>query len=505
MAIRTPTRKAAPVRLAFFAALFFAPCGVAADPIPAFDSFVLDTGDDESQVFLHAKLLPDGDTDELLVLGRSADERRMLTVYSYVDGAWQQVHRAEIAADVIFADTVTLGGQDRLLLYRRGSVDWLDASDWTRKALLPAPSLYTVPARTVPHINIGHDVNDDGREDIAVPNFDGYWLWLQRADGSLGERIELPIRATARTTFGAASYRPRSLYALDYDGDGSTDLAVWDENRFLIHRGNGDSGFHATPVEALSPVAFDSDDATESFNFGDEDPTTMLSDLRDYNGDGIGDIVLTTSQADGLFDQNTRYDFHFGRRSAGITTFDTEPSTSIVSESLQAPLNTLDLDNDGRTDFAMGSFDIGIGMLIRLLLTGTLHFDLNFYLLREDRYPERPNISRAVKMRFSLASGDVLSGNWVELGDATGDGIADLLVCNNESQIDIYPGTGPGHDALFADEPLSLTVDFPDREAGMENAEVTDLNDDGRDDLLIQFPKRDGEDEPNRVGIVLSQ
>ena len=464
---------------------------------------MLDVGDGTAQVLLHGKLLEDGHADEIVVFGRSDDERR-LAVYSLSPaGAWQQVHEAEVAAEVLFADTVRLAGRDRLLLYRRGSVDWLDFGDGARKPLAAAPSLYNVPTRTVPHVDIGRDVNGDGREDIAVPNFDGYRLWLQRPDGTLSEGTALPIAATARTTFEAASYRPRSLYTLDYDGDGLGDLAVWDETRFVVHRGKDAGGFHAKPIVAPSPVAFDSDDITVSFGFGDDDPVTMLYALKDFNGDGVADIAATRATVEGLFDQTTRYDFYFGRRAAGATTFPREPDTAIVSESVQAPFDAMDMDNDGRTDFGMGSFDIGIGMLIRFLLTGALRFDLDFYVMREGGYPEQPNVTRPVKIRFSLASGDMLAGNWVELGDLTGDGIVDLVVYYDETRIDVYPGTGD--DALFAERPLEVAVDLPDRKVGPDNVEVADLNGDGRDDLLIEFPKRSGEDEPNRVGIVLSR
>ena len=471
-----------------------------------FASFVLDVGAGESPMVLHGDLLGDGEADEIVVFDRQGGERR-LALYQLADLAesWRLVRSIKVDSNVIFADTIELAGSDRLLLYRRGSVDWLDFDDWRAKALVAAPSLYNVPNEAVPHVNIGRDVNDDGREDIAVPGFDGYRLWLQMPGGGLAGPTELPIAATARTTFGMASYRPRSLYALDYDGDGVGDLAVWDdegEGRLLVHRGKADGRFHSPPIATASPVAFDSDDVTVSFGWGDGNPTTLFYDLEDYDGDGVGDIAATTTDADGLFDQSTRYDFYFGRRDGGVTTFPAEPNTSIVSDTLQSPFDAMDMNGDGRTDFGMGSVDIGVGMLIRLLLTGTLRFDLDFYVLRDSGYAERPDVTRPVKIRFSLKSGDVLSGNWVELGDATGDGVVDLLARYDDTRIDVYPGTAT--ETLFAERPLPIAVDLPDRRVGPGDVEVADLNHDERDDLLIRYPKRP-EEKSNRIGIVLSR
>lgn len=489
----------------------------AADSL-AFDSYWFDTGHGDSPVVLHGDLVEDGgNIHEIVVLRRGEDDERRLAVYALAEGAWRLAHEAAVGTEVTFADIVSLGGQDRLLLYRRGHLDWLDPRDWKPKPMLAVPSLYVLPAADVPHVDVGRDIDGDQRDDIAVPDFEGYWLWRQRADGSLGPRIWLPVPATAKTNFGVASYRPRSLYSFDYDGDGSTDIAVWEPaagerdgaprarkapGQLVVHTGQGDAGFNPEPSEARLPVAFESDDITVSFGFGAE-PRTMLYDVDDYNGDGVADIVGMTAMIEGLFDQSTRYDFHFGRRHGGSTTFAAEPDTAIVSQGLQAPLDRRDLDMDGKKDFSMGSIDIGIGMLVRALLTGTVRFDLNFYVMRGNSYPAEPNVTRPVKIRFSLASGDVLAGNWVQIGDATGDGLADLLVRHDETRIDVYAGSAD--DELFAAEPFAVAVDLPDHKVGPDNVSPVDLNDDGRDDLLISFPARAGEEEPNRLGIVLSR
>ena len=467
-------------------------------------SFVIDTGAADSQTILHGRLTDRSAVDEFFVFSRDKDGGRRLAVYGFAGDTWGVIHEAAVDADVIFADVVELGGRDRLLLYGRGGrLDWLSPANWTRKPLLQASSLYRVPPPDVPHADIGRDINGDELEDIAIADFDGYWVWLQTPAGELAEGVKLAAPATATTNFEAATYRPRTLYALDYDGDGVTDLAAWDE-RFLIYRGTFGYGFDAAPLELAPPLQFESDDAVVSFGFGadNDSTTTMLANLKDYNGDGVGDIATTTVNMDGLFDQSTRYDFHFGERSGRRTIFRAEPDTRISSPSLQAPFAEKDINGDDRVDFAMGSVDIGIGMLIRVLLTGTVRFDIDFYTMGAAGYPADANVSRPVKMRFSLASGDLLSGNWVEIGDMDGDGVGDLIAHHDETRIDVFRGTADA--ALFAEDALHLEVDMPDGHILPFDVETTDLNADGRDDLVMRFPA-DDEHDSNRIGIVLSR
>ena len=486
-------------------------CALAAKPAPlAFDSFQIDTGHAQSQTVLHGALLNDGnDVDEILVFGRHDDGTRSLDVYAFDDGRWQLAHNAQVDEAVIFADTLELGGEDRLLLYRRGHIDWLDTRDWQRKPLLAASSVYNVPAQDVPLLDIGRDVDGDNRHDIAVPDFDGYWLWLQRPDGSFGERNKLLATPTGLVAFNAVTYRPRDLYALDYDGDNATDLAVWEKDRLLVYRGDGNGDFGAEPIPLSLPIEVEGDEASAAYTFGEQSSTTILYDVKDYNGDGVADIVSNTVDMDGLFDQATRYQFYFGRRRNGATIFDTAPATAISSDRLQAPFDKRDLNDDGKIDFGMGSIDIGVAMLLRLLLTGTLRFDLDFYVMEANAvaerssYPATPNVTRPIRIRFSLSSGSVLSGNWVEVGDANGDGLADLYVRHDESRIDIYPGVAG--EQLFAQDPTPIAVALPEHRVGPENVDVDDLNGDGRDDLVILYPARADIDEPTRVGIVLSR
>lgn len=471
----------------------------------AYDSYLIDVGESDGLV-LHGNLT-DGDVDSLLVFGDAGDDRdRRMAMYAFDGGGWDLAYAAEVPDDVIFVDMLESADRDRLLMFRRDHVDWLKPDGWARKTLVSAPSVYNVPPLDVPRVTIVRDVNDDGKGDLVLPDFDGYWVWLQGDDPRsdwIGP-VKLAATPTAIARFRSASYRPREIYDLDYDGDGHNDLAFWEDERFLVYRANN-TGFDTTPLALELPIDFSSDDVTVSIGVGNRDASdtdrVTLYDVGDYNGDGVGDLVATTLTINGFLDQSTRYDFYFGERADGGTRFPKIPTTVIESDGIQVPFDTSDFDNDGRQDFGMASIDIGIGKIIAALLTGSVRFDVQFYVMRDNAYPEKPNVTKPIRIRFSLRSGSILSARWLDTGDVNGDGLADLLVPVGGSGIEVYAGTGDAE--LFQEEPTTILVDFPDTTMP-GGVTIADLNDDGRDDIVMRFPPTE-ENEANRIGVVLSR
>ena len=477
--------------------------GAAYGELP-YDSYLIDVGESDGLV-LHGNLTG-GEVDSLVVFGDAGEDHdRRMVVYGFDGTGWELVHAAKIPDDVIFVDMLESADRDRLLMFRRDHVDWLDPDGWIRTTLVSAPSVYNVPPLDVPQVEIVRDVNDDGKDDLVLPDFDGYWVWLQGEEPEndwIGP-VKLAATPTAIARFRSVSYRPRAIYDLDYDGDGRNDLAFWEDDQFLVYRANN-AGFDAKPLALELPIEFSSDDFTVSIGIGtraesDADRVTLY-DVGDYNGDGVGDLVATTLTVSGFLDQSTRYDFYFGERVGDSTRFEKTPATMIESDGIQGPFETDDFDNDGRQDFGMASIDIGIGKIIGALLTGSVRFDVDFYVMRDNAYPEEPNVTKPIRFRFSLRSGSVLGGRWLDTGDVTGDGLADLLV-PSDSGIEVYAGTGDAK--LFQTRPTTILIDFPDT-AMIRGVTIADLNDDGRDDMVMRFPPPH-EDEGNRIGIVLSR
>lgn len=462
----------------------------------AYDNHRIDLGESISQTVVHGRLTGVG-IDDFVVF--THDERaRQMAVYAYGRGRWSRVHLGDVPSDVIFVDMINLGGRDRLLAVRREGIDWIDPETWDLKPWLAAASMYKVAPPDVRELNIALDLNDDGLDDIALPGFDGYTVWIQRSDGSLTDPFELAGPPTTRTGFRSSAYRAREIYRFDFDGDGHGDLAFWNGDGLDVYLGAPDGGFVTEPVAVHVPMELSTDDVTMSFGFGSivDETRSMLYAVDDLNGDGVADIATSTIEVGGLFDQSTRYDFHFGRREGNATVFDSAPDTQISSAGVQGPLERSDLDGDGRVDFGMLSFKLGIGKIISVLLTGSVSFNMNFYLMGEGGYSDEPNVQRRVKLRLDLGSGRV-AGNWVSVGDLTGNGVRDLLVQSGATRVDIYPGTGDA--SLFAKRSIEVAVDLSDQ----GSVRLADLNGDGRDDMFMTHRLPDS--ESRRIAVALSR
>ena len=462
----------------------------------AYDNHRIDLGESISQTVVHGRLTG-GVADDLIVF--THDERaRQMAVYAYDGDTWSRVHLADVPSEVVFVDMVNLGGQDRLLAVRREGVDWIDPENWALKPWLSAVSMYKVAPPDVRELDIALDLNGDALDDIALPGFDGYTVWTQRSDGSLTDPVELAAPPTTRTGFRSSAYRAREIYRFDFDGDGHGDVAFWNGDGLDVYLGVPDAGFATAPVEVHAPMRLSTDDVTISFGFGAivDETRSMLYGVDDFNGDGVADIATSTIEVGGLFDQSTRYDFHFGRRVGKATVFDAAPDTLISSAGVQGPLERSDLDGDGRVDFGMLSFKLGIGKIISLLLTGSVSFNMNFYLMGEGGYSEQPNVQRRVKLQLDLGSGRV-AGNWVSVGDLTGDGVRDLLVQAGATRVNVYRGTGDA--GLFAKRPIEVAVDLSDQ----GSVRLADLNGDGKDDMFMTHRLPDN--ESRHIAVALSR
>ncbi len=535
------------------------PDQVAAESL--FEPYEVVTGRADRQTVLTGFFLGGAVADLAVVtIGEGGD--RYLRIYTFGDGGggdgehgWAPALDATLGPRTRFVDVADIGGRDRLITYEDGRLNWFDPDSATLRPLVEVAVEYksthdlkgspTLSGGKPPRVDITRDLNRDGRDDLLVPDIGGFWVSIQRSDGSFTEAVKLgppePFRdelvgnlnpgggaSDESLTYGdvgiTASTLPLYLgrvHEMDYNRDGRSDLMFWNDDHFEVHLQDED-GLFAPVAETFVPdVPFDSDGvyshafefrgqglASFLFGVGKKTKGTVLHSLRDLNGDGIADLTTLTLSGRSVNKQRSVYEVHFGAGTAEA------PAGAAFARGADAVIRPRgkggamqpwgysvqwfdDLDGDGRVEILFREVTVGLGGMARALVGNSVPINLEFYRLENGSYPDKPTFKRKIR-RFAPFAG---LGNVyfppVLVGDVNGDRRSDLLVGESPKELQVFLGV-PGS-GLFAQRPLKVAVALPSDE---RNARLVDLNRDGKQDIVAHHPSAKG---PNRVVMLVAR
>ena len=289
-----------------------------------------------------------------------------------------------------------------------------------------------------PYTPVLADINGDGKQDIALPN-------------GVGNSVSVYINTTG---MGAAAPSFSSNTALpignnsyfvavgDINGDGKLDEAVANINSnsvsVLI---NSTSPGASTP--AFTPVT---DFSTAS------GPRTLC--IKDFNGDGKPDLAAPNSNS-------TSVSILFNTTSPGSSTPSFTAKTDFTTGSSPYGIAAADFNGDGKPDLAIANFaSTSVSVLLNTTASGSL----------------TPSFS--VNTDFTTGSGPY----YVAAGDVNGDGKADLIVANyNSNTVSVLLNTtSPGASTpTFSPKTDYITGTTPNFVA------IGDFNGDGRSDISV--------------------
>ena len=346
---------------------------------------------------------------ELAVVHIDENDDRRLRIYAFGDGTWVPNHDATLGPDVVFVDVANIAGRDRLITYEPGGLNWFDPETSTERALVAVTSNFD-PARRgqIHHVDITRDVNHDGRDDLVVPDGDGFWVFIQMSDGVFADPVKLGPSTDMERIYGADGYRYKPwsqsrVHEIDYDGDGRSDLVSWNEDHFEVHAQDA-RGLLAPVAETFTTdVAFDSDDLS-ALATGDM-TGRVLHSLTDLNGDGVGDLVVHSLEGRRISNKHSTYEVHFGARAPdGGTAFASEVGVTFQSDgSIHLSMDRHDFDRDGQVDVMLTIIDVeflegSLWKRIKGFMGDDIWLDLEFYRMEGGLYPDKPHATRRIQL-----------------------------------------------------------------------------------------------------------
>ena len=510
-----------------------------------FEQYEVVIGSAERQTVLTGFLLG-GAMADLAVVNIDDNDDRHVRIYAFGDSTWVPILGATLHPEVSFVDVANIDGRDRLIAYEPGRLNWFDPESATERELVAVTSNFNPPrSGEIPHVDVTRDVNGDERDDLVVPDVDGFWVFIQMSDGAFADPVQIGLSTDMSRIYGADGYRydPWSqsrVHEVDYNRDGRRDLVFWNEDHFEVHLQDEHGLFAPAAKTFTTDVAFDSDNLS-SLATGDM-MGKVLHSLSDLNGDGVADLVVFLLEGRSISSKRSAFDVHFGTPTAdGGTVFAPEVGVTFHSGgSIQLGMDRHDFDRDGQVDLMLTTIELDFleGSLwksIKGFMGDDIRLDLEFYHMEGGRYPDTPDAIRRIALDGvpshrepgSVSLDIVLRGatherrktqkSWPRafnstllIGDVTGDGRSDLLIGDHPRIMDIFVGV-PGSD-LFSQRPQNVAVAVPNDE---EYTWLVDLNKDGKQDILMHHPftLRDAHGarklppgtEPHRVTVLIAR
>ncbi|HIG44545.1 MAG: hypothetical protein ABGY96_21420 [bacterium] len=491
-----------------------------------FDLVNIESGTALSQTVVTVRKQTQSRADVFVFSVVSERERRVAGYRASNDYAEALVDQV-LPKDVIFVDTGNWHGEAVLLMFTASEAYIFDPWTGSKQTILHHSSIYhAVVHDHLPRIDLFRDINGDGLDDFLIPTFTGYLVATQLPNGEFTHPLALEAPPLLDLTYNNNPwYQAKELFLVDMTLDSRDDITFWVNGEFYIYPQLANGEFSGEVIKTTSNIPFDFDGFDGmSVRMSDEDQSdklvTVLHGLKDLDGDGLTDLVTMSVKSDGVFDKKTTIRYYRGRPgvalddsgsntisgvngddSAGyeLVTFDAEETSSMQSKGIQYELEIRDINGDEQIDIVVSSIEIGIGRIIRALLTSSIKIDLGFYQMVDGVYPDKPQKVQQITAKFDMSTGEVWFPS-VLLLDVNDDGIEDLLVQKGEHSLMVYQGQQGKK--MFSGKEIEIEVSMPQ---DPEFVYKTMVNNDQTQDIVMKIPPPISNKEgPHRVILLIS-
>jgi len=407
----------------------------------------------------------------------------------------------EDVAVIDVADVIAESPGDELLMLDAHGVSWLPLGapppDSTREAaagtrLIETPSVYAhADPVTLARRPFALRRKGEKLATILIPVTGGYRVFYPADHYAVPDSFEMPhLHEVTRDSY--AVHISEASFA-DVNGDGADDLVLAYLDQLRVYFADG-GRFHARP---------DVDLALGIITREDRDSPAGLAHLmgfqvKDLDGDSLADLFVWKRVIAKKAVINDKQQYQIYRNRGGR--FDRVPDQAFILRSLESEPKLRDLNGDGRPDLVTGTMDFSIGNLVKVLVTGRLNLDMDFFLGRPGGFPDEPDETRSIRIKVSVSNLDEFFVPAVETdGDYDGDGVNDFLIQTADEEVAIYRGRHGGG-GLYEKEPF-VRLKTPAASGDV----VKDMNGDGRDDIAFDHFADRKPFDPGWIVVLLSQ
>jgi hypothetical protein len=378
-------------------------------------------------------------------------------------------------------------------------------------------------------LNLIHDFDGDGREDLMLPGTDGLRIYLSD-DSGLSRHpagfVPVPLTQQREGHFVTTRYPLPEIHQLN--GDGLPDL-IFPEGDFgdaaplRVWLGTGGGRFRPLRDATLDSNEEWTEPRSAAPGSAEEAWPDGLIALRDLDGDGRAEAVTREERPRG---DSWRKELKDAKRPIQQLRFhrltddlevvaDPYAETEIIGHTIdedvdddQLPFQVeqfQDLDGDGREDLVTLTLRFSMFQALKILATKKIGIGIDFHVYaqgEDGRFRQVPDLDLSEKLKFDLNNLRMGKLAWFA-GDFDGDGRHDFVHLGRGRKITVHTGREGCRYPAAPD----LSIDLGAPPDSLDLVRIADFDGDGRSDLSVTRPQEQTDpdtDAPVRLDLYFS-
>lgn len=466
-----------------------------------FNEVLIDTELTLSQPVYPLDLLPNPGK-ELMLIG-TLNGQQYIDIYGASESAlYNRIKRVEVPKSMLGFDvTQWQNAQQQVYLFSAEAIYQLQLEN--ELLIEPIVDIQTYlkkdHAQHLSKMHFVHNVNNDLKADFLTTDLNASFLYLSGELGYSKVNVDLPARLVIEGH--SAEIEPPRFAFFDTNEDKIAELIGFKNAELTLLPSI--NAKNAQVIKLKEDIMVDDWWHTKDADGESLDQSNLvyrkLERIEDVNHDGIFDLVVRYTKSSGALDRQNDYEIYTGAIDAGKIVFQQKTSSLIQDEGTLTDLTFVDINGDKQLEALVSGFDIGVSQIIGALLSGSISQDVHlFYQNGQGNFTPKNKITREVELSFSISKGR--SGSPVVLfADVNGDGKKDWVLSDEQKAVNVYLAKSK-HD--FERRATKYKTTLP-----MQGRRVvsTDLNQDGRDDLVMSYGRLDNENMRSTIKILFAQ